>query len=607
MAAPNCFKGRCIKGRGLARVVASIVLMAVFEVSVFETAAQPDSKAPPDSEAPPKSAAMELTTPVRLELRRLQESWHDWTAAYFQDNEEKARHSLVQLQTVAENLGLEKLPDQSVASAAFAVRSAREGNFERARWAVDCARELDPDRPEAEFASAEVERLAGGYLTFVTDNLAGYLKLIDLPLEGHIWRQNLGLGFLYVLLLAAGLHLVLIMAFRGSDLFHDLGRLVSPPLPRAGADAVALAALIWPLILPSGLLWLALYWSVLLWGYASWSQRGVLMLTGLAIGLSPAAIALHQQQAQGAILLPTRALENLGERRLYGALFLDLEVMKSLLPESPVVTEVIADLHRDMQQWEHARLVYQQISEANPDSPEVASAFNNIGVFYFRRGDFGVAVNFFTDAVRADSSFTEAYYNLSQAYYKDIKFAEGHEAMAEAKKLDPVRVARWEDLEIGLKGGVVATNGGLLKARGIRRALEVGVSESSLSQLMAPVLKALGLILAAGLLGAGLHVARLRKGYPSSKFTGRSRLAGNRWLRALVPGWASTRYGQGVAAFLAVFFFSILLVVPLLPGNTYRASLGADVGPNLATMTCFVALALFFLLRLGVAWREGEL
>lgn len=544
-----------------------------------------------------ESGNMVLTAPVRLELRRLQESWQDWSRAYFQDDEDQARMALTQMLSIAERLGMKKLPDQSIACAAYAVRSAREGNYERARWAVAGARQLDSGRPEAEFASSTLERLDGHYVRAVSDSFSGYGKLFELPLEGRIWRQNLGVGGVYLLMLASGLFVALLMSFRGAALFHDLGRLFSPPLPSAVADAAAAALLIWPLVLPSGLLWLALYWSVLLWSYATLSQRTVLIFLWVLAGLSPMAVAYHQKEVHQTLQPARRAIENLKAERLYGALFLDLEVLSNVLGESPAVTELVADVHRQLGQWEHARLIYNSLVEDDPDSPDVAPALNNIGVYHHRRGDYGTAVNYFTDAAKADPNLAEAYFNLSQAYNQNFAFTEAHQALAEAKRLDPVRVEGWEDSEGGTQGNVIPINGGLRQADRVLQALDSAGGEGAAESLFPRAHLSIVVALAASILAAGFDLLRRQKGWPSVKFARRPSFAGNRWLHALVPGWYSTQKGRGARAFLALVFPLALVLVPMLQVWGYRAFLGYDAGPGLATIFCLVLLVAFFGLR----------
>ena len=54
--------------------------------------------------------------------------------------------------------------------------------------------------------------------------------------------------------------------------------------------------LLWPLALPSGLLWLPLFWSLLLWTYLSASERVVLVALWLLVGAAPLVVTEQRRQ-----------------------------------------------------------------------------------------------------------------------------------------------------------------------------------------------------------------------------------------------------------------------------------------------------------------------
>ncbi len=557
---------------------------------------------------------IELTSPVRQQLGRLQETWKDFTAAYYKDDEELARSALTELLAIAGDLGMSKIPELSIASAAFAVDSVAGGDgVERARWAVDCARQLDPGRPEADFASATVERRAGNYIGAVKGVVAGYSKMLRLPIAGRVWRQNLGLWGLYLAMLTSGFFLLLQMGHRGTDLFYDLGRLVSPPLPRVAADVVAVLLLFWPLILPSGLLWLALYWSILIWGYCSVSQRGVLILLWLVFGLAPFAISHQQREIQRALLPPTRAIENLKAGRLYGGLLTDVDVLRNLVQEkeSSVGDELVADLHRSLGQWEQARLIYNSLIETEAEDPKlVAPAQNNLGVYHYRKGDFGTAVTYFTRAaestgVAPPSCMAETWFNLSQAHNENFNFTEAHQALAKAKRCDATQVFYWESSEGGTQGNVIPINGGLRRAEEIQNTLAVDESSTAQEGLASRRNLPAAVAVAAIVLAVALHLLRRQKGYPSSKFAGRrTSIASNPWLCGLLPGWESTLDGRGVKALTAILLPMSLLLAPTLKAWGYRPSLGY-IGPGFVTLLCIAALVIFLVIRVVLALRAS--
>ena len=92
-------------------------------------------------------------------------------------------------------------------------------------------------------------------------------RLLLHPLERDLWLQDLLLWALVLLLVTGGLFLAVQMLTKGTSLFQDLADLFGRKLPRPVALALAGAALLWPLFLPHGAIWLPLYAIVYLGPY----------------------------------------------------------------------------------------------------------------------------------------------------------------------------------------------------------------------------------------------------------------------------------------------------------------------------------------------------
>ncbi len=417
-------------------------------------------------------SGLELTSPVRQQLRFLTESWRRWTRAYYQSEEDAAEGALRQLLSTASQLGMSRLPDLSRAANAFALSAAREKDFERARWTLESARQLDPDRPETEFTAATVQHLSGDYLGAARLTVKGYAAALRQPVERGIWLHNLGLWLIYSLMLSSGLFVALHMATKGGALLYDLARFMSPPLSLTTADILTIVALLWPLALPSGLVWLALYWSILLWGYGSLSEKLVFVLLWLSLGVAPLLLSAQQRAVHLTLAPPVRAVDHLASGRLYGTFFSDLGALRTLMPENAVARELTADLHRRFGQWEHARSIYSSLIDGSElRGRDAAAAYNNLGVYHHRKTDYGTAVNYFRQATLEDPNLPESFFNLAQAYSQLYKFSDSNLAMARAKELDRVRVNGWERAESAVEESAVGVDGGIRRASEIREAL----------------------------------------------------------------------------------------------------------------------------------------
>lgn len=545
----------------------------------------------------PQVTGVEMTPAVRQTLRQVEEQWVQWIGAFYRKDQAKAGQVVDELLATAQQLGMSRLPDLSVAASAAAVQAAEQKDVPRARWALAAAERLDPGRPETAFAASRVGRLDGSYPGAALDLFRGYSRLLRLPLERYLWLQNLAVWALSLILLTGGLFIVLQMMTKGRALVQDLAGFFGRKLAPAAAVALTAVFLLWPLALPYGALWLPLFWSVLLWGYASTSERTVLIALWLLVGAAPLLVGEQRRRVAVELSPPVQAMESLDQHRLYGGLFMDLGVLRSVLPESPAVKHMVADVHRTLNQWELSRSLYRQVLENEPDN---ASAMLNLGAFYFFKGDFGAAIDTFQKVATAEPRSAAAQFNLSQAYFESYLFDEANAALEKAKSIESDRVNAW--IKRGERQRVVTTNAGMARIPEIRRQLlKSWQPEEGSSARLDRFRKWLSVVLSCGLilLAVALHLGRRNRGYaplPGDLWAG-GRTA-DRWRRAFLPGFSSARAGEGARAFFALLLPTGLLLLPFLGRLGYRIPWGYDPGSYLAWIASILGLLLYFGLRL---------
>ena len=546
---------------------------------------------------------IELQPSARQQLRSLRTAWQNWTEAYLADDPSTADTALAQMEAICGHLGMSHLPDLSIAIAGYAVQSAQDGNVARARWVLDDSRQLDPGRPETDFALASIQRLDGDYIGAALAGIRGYGNLLSLPLERSVWLHNVGIWLIYLLLASSIYFLALQMATKGRKLYYDLSRMLSPPLPAGISDLLVIVVLLWPLALPAGPLWLALYWSVLLWGYGSTSEKTVFVVLWALFGTIPLALSYQQLSIQLKLIPPSRALDNLQSERLYGGLFSDIGLLQTLLPDDPSVREVSADLHRRLGQWDEARSVYNSIAE-NPElrAQQVAPALSNLGLYHLRRKEYDTAVAYFQRATEANPDSAAAYFNLSQAYSQLYDFDRSNDTLRQAQQLDNASVEVWSSQQLTPEESGVEVDGGLRQVESIQLALR-SLWRSEESTEWVDVWRrhfSISVVLATLLLAVTLHRVRLQMGYRSSLLeTSENELAENPWVRAVVPGWGSAIQERGGRAFFGILLPMAFLLLPLLQGVGYREPLGYDPGHWLPTVTSLAFLSVWLLARIG--------
>ncbi len=536
----------------------------------------------------------------RAVLARLQNGWLDWLTAVNGSDAETASAAVDALLAHTLEVGMERLPDLAVGAAMRAVELARDGDFERAGWALEAAERLDPGRPESAFARAEIERLNGSRIGPLTARLEGYVRALALPLERRILLHNLAVWLATVLALVAVAFVALQMATKGALLYRDLVTALIRYLPTALAHAFALVALSWPILLPSGLLWLAIYWSVLLWGHGGRLERLLFVGVWLAIGGLPAAVSEQARRVEVALFGPLNTVVDAAGGRLDGNLVTDLGILRAQLPVSVAVKHLLADMQRKLGQWDNARALYREVLEAEPEN---VTAAIDLGTCYIQAGEFQRAIDSFQSATAARKDLQAAVqFNLSKSYSELYRFDESEAALRTARRLDSERVNAWMRSESGERA--VAVDGGLERVGEIRAELrgEWRRGEAATWTTLWRRTLSLPLAIAFVLIAVGVHLASRGSGNRPAGISGHW-LPGRTDLvrRVLLPGIPEAERGQWGRALGAVAPAIGLATLPVVAIIGLPVPWGLDPGSGLA----WAALAVGGLLYLLLRWR-GE-
>jgi tetratricopeptide (TPR) repeat protein len=432
------------------------------------------------------------------------------------------------------------------------------------------------------------------YPRAVWQQMVGYARLFALTPNQELMLQNLLLAALAVTLLAGAGFVLVQLATKGSRLYWAISSrltVLSAPV----AHLLTIVLLLWPLATPGGVLWALLYWSVLLWGFGSLSERLVLAVLWLLLAVTPLALARQHQKVAALLTPPVRAVAALNEGRLYGALFTDLGLLPSMLPDSVAVRQMLGDLHRLLGQWDDARIYYAQVLEKEPQNVD---ALIDLGAYHFLTGDHGGAVQFFQRAATADPNSAAAYYNLSQAYSDAYQFGEQREALARARQLDEGRVNRW--IQQSSSDRVITFNGGLARHDEVLRLLERTMQPQATPATVVHNVRRwlpVGVSITALVLALALQRVLPRADTPPPpKLVNRpGKLA--MLMRVALPGIPSAEDGNGGRAYLALLVVALALV--LLGGSRliYPLPLGLQPGAAAPTAAAASLLVVFFASR----------
>jgi len=431
--------------------------------------------------APPSSrlTGIDLSPDVTRALARIADGWVQWSAAFYQGNQERGQVLATRLMADAHNLGMTRLPDLSLGAAANAVEAAAKGQIKRAAWGIEAAERFDPGRPSTAFAAARIAWMGRRFGAAAEEALVGYGRVFHQPLERRLALLGAGAAGLWALELAFCLMLLSLAAVRGPKLVARVWAAWREPLSPPMAGLGLAVAAFWPIFLPGRALSVILWWSLLLWSFCRRRERLVIVALWLIVGALPLLLRPIRAHAELVLSPPVRAIEALRHHRLAGSLFTDLGALVAVLPESPAVQQLIADLDRTIGQWDRADHAYRQVIA---NEPKNASALVDLGALYFKKGDFGTAVQFFKRAAAIPGKDATAYFDLSQAYSESYLFDESRQALDRARTIDDRQVSEW--LQRPSNDRVVTIDGGLNRVNEITGELEAlwSGSEAAKSQ-----------------------------------------------------------------------------------------------------------------------------
>ena len=549
----------------------------------------------------PVAEMLDLNPDALVRFVELQDGWLEWLAAAHQGDANRAAAAADQLLADAQALGLQRLPDLSLGAAGRAIGFARDGRFDVAGWCLELAERFDPGRSEVAFAAATVAQLDGNYLAFFRQSFEANSRLFKDRLLRRLWQADLGHWIIFVLLATGALYVAILMATKGIELFHDVHSFVDKFVPEIVALGVTLILLVWPILLPSGLLWLLVYWSILLWAYSSSSQKIILAGLWIVLGAAPILINEQRQHIRVALAPTVLTMESLANGRLQGSLFGDLATLRSTLPDSTAVAHLLADLHCELEEWESARALYESLVEREPKN---GTALLNLGVCYLHLEDKVQAMENFQKAASTDEAAAAARFNMSQVLSELYRFREAERELRVAQRLAPRQVGEW--IRRTAEERVVTLGGGLVRAAEIRDDLVSsweGDSPGGRRPGVWPRVLSLPLAVAFLVIAIGLHFI-VRRGGESSYSPAEPMAPPGTWRGILLPGLSEAENDHPLWAWLVVLIVVLLLSLPLAPEVGYRLTWIYSPGTLGVTLLSTIGLAIFLLVR--VAWHRGR-
>lgn len=553
-------------------------LRRALAISLFAFAgwqSEPAARAQAPSRVFGGGLGLEITTPVEQAFGQLSVLARLWLQAAQAGNWDDAERFQDDLLASARQLSFDRLPDLSIAAGTLAVEAAGRGEHAAVARLLAAAEAFDAGRPESSLAAAQAARRSRRLLEVLRREAQAWGRATGVARISRWTRLDLAAAPFLALLFAGGLFVALHVAHRGPRVLRDLRRFLELILPVPLALAVACALVVWPLALPSGLLWLAAYWAIFLWSDATWSERLVLSLFLLLVWLSPPFFSELERRRPVEVSAALRSLDLLAEGRLPGTFLADVGALQASLPDEPAARQVIADVHRRIGQWEHARSIYAELAASEPSN---IAAVLGLGAYYSAKGDFRRAVEWYRRGSELQPPSAAAFFNLSQAYNASYLFDDSRRALDQARGIDAAQVGAWIGAPEALRW--VVPEAAVIRRAEIRsRLLALRAAAPSPLGLPAWVISLAAWAVSMALALAA-HLARQR-GRASMTATLESIARPQprpitapespAWARWLVPGLEAVQQGAGGRAILALTFVALLVLAALESSWRHRA------------------------------------
>lgn len=397
-----------------------------------------------------------LAAPPALVPAEIEQAWFRLTGSLDPLNPSALRDRADELLQVASRLELNRLSPYAQAL----VLRARTLDPKAKEVVLREALRLDPKSPEALFAlaSLQLQRFSIAGLWTTTKAFGAYLadgRFVGFRRGALILLTFLMLGVVGTLWGFASL----LRTF--PRLWHDLMELGGAWKLGANAWVFSVFVVSLPLFLALDPLWAVFWLFALVWAYFSTGAKllGGALLVFFAVaptGLELASLSLTRPPDP-----LTRAARALEEHRYDPLALVELGEAADLFADDPDFYRLKGDLERQFGLYEASLLSYQEGLRHSPQQPALLAA---AGTVHYLQGNYGAAVQLFTEARDRGFDPVVVNFNLSLAFAHLYNFRDSDEAMAAARKASE---ARLRQLTRGRDNQVILQNVSLREAEEI--------------------------------------------------------------------------------------------------------------------------------------------
>ena len=390
------------------------------------------------------SLALAVSAPLgaQTSATTLGELWTTTVDAALQGAYDEADLSLQGIIDAGSAYGIVHFTTYAEAAATVARTASESGDDELRLWASNSALRLDPESPRVHFILAETARANSDWAGVARSLTKGSLKTFSDYPTSVIARSDFLLSF-WMTIAVAGAITALMLLFRyGRPIAHDFRETLGERFNSGFASVVAFALLFLPLLLWLHPIWLAPYWVILVFGYATRTERIVLVLILAVFMTTPVFIEWNSYRIAGLENTVVQGAHK-SEAGIYDpAVTRRVEQLVALVPENARLRILMANLI--LQEGNELR-AKAHLEKAIEIDDSIGGAHLNLGNLHFLNQDYPAAIVRYERAAQLNPQLAESFYNHSVAAGEQFDFDTQSAKLAEANSASKSRVDRIQE------------------------------------------------------------------------------------------------------------------------------------------------------------------
>lgn len=376
--------------------------------------------------------AMTMAVSVRAQQIAPREIWPQALAAARDGDADNATKRATDLMDTGRSYGLKAYPAYAMSAAALA-RGAEKTQPDVATWADQMADRLDPKSPAVAFNKADRAAARNDWAKAVPLAFTGLTRVLTNYRTNVLGRADLIVVVSVAIAVAAVIFAIALFIRYGRSMAHDFREGLSSRLRGGSVSVLAFALLFAPIFLWLGPMWLVFYWFVIFFGYASITERIVIVVLALLLALVPVALDAAADWTAGVDSPVVMSALSSSQQSYQPEALRRLQEVLNVDQDNPTLQLLVGNLQAYEGNDDQAAVHYRRAIELRSS---YAGARVNLGNLHFLNNEFQAAITEYEQAERSDPDLAIAYYNHSVAEGETYDFGQQAAMLEKARQAD---------------------------------------------------------------------------------------------------------------------------------------------------------------------------